>query len=59
MYARSYGQEKVAMTDYSRVPEARNASRCASCPAPCEATCPYEIPIRNRLGQAHRELTLG
>jgi predicted aldo/keto reductase-like oxidoreductase len=59
MYARSYGQEKVAMTDYARVPEERNASHCASCPAPCEAACPYDIPIRTRLSQAHRELTLG
>ncbi len=58
MYARSYGQEKVAMTDYARVAPERNASQCASCSAPCESACPYEIPIRQRLTQAHRELTL-
>ncbi len=58
MYARSYGQEKVALTDYARVPAERNASQCASCPAPCQAACPYEIPIRTRLSQAHRDLTL-
>ena len=58
MYARSYGQEKIAITDYARLDAAHNASQCASCPAPCEAACPYELPIRNRLSQAHRELRL-
>ncbi len=58
MYARSYGQEKIAMTDYARVDEGRNASQCAQCPAPCEASCPYEIPIRDRLTEAHREMKL-
>ncbi len=58
MYARSYGQEKIAMTDYARVDEERNAAQCASCAAPCESACPYDIPIRDRLTQAHRELKL-
>jgi hypothetical protein len=59
MYARSYGQEKVAMDDYAGVDPSRNAAHCATCPAPCEAACPYDLPIRNRLTQAHRELRLG
>lgn len=59
MYARSYGQEKIAMGDYARVPAERDASQCASCPAPCEAACPYDLPIRNRLTQAHRDLRIG
>ena len=58
MYARSYGQEKIAITDYARLDIARNAGRCLSCPAPCEASCPHDLPIRNRLVAAHRELTL-
>jgi len=59
MYARSYGQERVAMSDYAGVDPSRNAAHCATCPAPCEAACPYDLPIRNRLTQAHRELRLG
>jgi uncharacterized protein len=59
MYARSYGQEKVAMSDYAGVAAERDASHCASCPAPCEAACPYDLPIRQRLTQAHRDLRLG
>lgn len=58
MYARSYGQEKIAITDYARIDAAHDASHCATCPAPCEAACPYGLPIRGRLTQAHRELRL-
>ncbi len=58
MYARSYGQERVAMTDYARLDPAHNASQCAGCPAPCEAACPHGLSIRQRLTDAHRELRL-
>jgi len=57
MYARSYGRERQAIEKYARLPGA-DASQCAQCPAPCEAACPFEIPIRRRLIESHRELRL-
>lgn len=57
MYAESYGQEKEAMRLYAGVPAARRADHCASCPAPCVDACPAGIPIRDRLGAVHRDLT--
>ncbi len=58
MYARTYGQEKIAITDYARLAATHNAAQCLACSAPCEASCPHGLPIRNRLVAAHRELTL-
>jgi len=59
MYAESYGRERDAMAKYARVAPERNASGCAGCPAPCEASCPHGIPIRERLVRAHRQLAWG
>lgn len=56
MYAESYGQERDAMRAYAKVDPAQTAANCATCPAPCEPACPYEIPIRQRLVEAHRLL---
>ena len=36
----------------------RNASLCATCPAPCTGTCPIGVPIRAKMMDAHRWLTL-
>lgn len=56
MYAESYGQERDAMRAYAQVDPGRTAANCATCPAPCESACPFEIPIRKRLVEAHRLL---
>lgn len=56
MYAESYGQEKDAMRAYAQVDPARTAENCVGCAAPCEAACPFEIPIRDRLVETHRRL---
>lgn len=56
MYAESYGQERDAMRAYAKVDPTQTAANCATCPAPCEAACPFEIPIRERLVEAHRIL---
>ncbi len=56
MYAENYGREKEAMRLYSRVDPGRRADRCASCAAPCAEACPFEIPIRERLLEADRQL---
>ena len=49
MYAEDYGWNGQAREQYAQIPVDRNASRCASCPAPCEAACPFEISIREKL----------
>jgi predicted aldo/keto reductase-like oxidoreductase len=56
MYFRDYGWEKEGMRLYARLD--RNAARCASCPAPCTNTCPIGVPIREKMLDAHRLLTL-
>jgi len=59
LYFNNYGNEKYAMTRYSSVPSTNNATRCASCEGPCVAACPFELPVRDKLLQAHSELTIG
>jgi uncharacterized protein len=57
MYYEGYGSERVAMAKYSRLADSgRDASVCAGCAAPCQAACPFEIPIRSRMTRAHRLL---
>lgn len=57
MYYEGYGSERVAMAKYSRLAgSGRDASVCAGCAAPCQAACPFEIPIRSRMTRAHRLL---
>ena len=57
MYFEHYGDEKFAMSRYGLVPAAARADRCDGCEAPCEASCPYGLRIRERLSGAHRQLT--
>ena len=57
MYYEGYGSERVAMAKYGKLGSARQASICANCAAPCQAACPFEIPIKNRMSRAHRLLT--
>ncbi len=57
MYARNYGRERQAMQQYARLDVA--GAECTHCPAPCEAACPFEIPIRERLLESDRQLRLG
>jgi len=47
MYFEDYGREKEAMRLYAALE--RDARRCAGCPAPCQAHCPVDIPIRERM----------
>ena len=49
MYAENYGREKEAMRLYSRIDPARRADRCVDCAAPCQAHCPFDLPIRDKL----------
>ena len=56
MYAENYGREKEAMHLYSRIDPARRADRCVDCAAPCEARCPFDLPIRDKLVHADQLL---
>jgi predicted aldo/keto reductase-like oxidoreductase len=53
MYYENYGQQRLAMEEYARVPAARDASRCAACSAPCQQACPFGLPIGAKLRAAH------
>ena len=58
MYFENYGHQKDAMAYYAKAAAERNASRCLTCPAPCEAACPFGLPIRDKMVRAHAMLTL-
>jgi hypothetical protein len=50
-------REKEAMGYYAAIPGAR-ADACGACAAPCEAACPYGVPVQGMLLLAHDTLTL-
>lgn len=52
MYYEQYGREHDAMRRYAQLDSAQRADHCRDCPAPCEARCPFELPIRRKLLQA-------
>lgn len=56
MYYENYGREDEARMRYAALPPERAAAHCVNCPAPCQAACPFELPIRNKLLRAHRTL---
>ena len=56
-YFRAKGRQKEAMGLYAALGEARIAGGCADCAGPCEAACPYGVPIQARLLAAHERLT--
>jgi predicted aldo/keto reductase-like oxidoreductase len=58
MYFENYGLQRDAMEQYARIPAALNASQCATCPAPCQTHCPFELPIRQKMMHFHPLLTL-
>ena len=57
MYFEHYGDQKHAMAEYRQIPVSNNATACAGCSAPCEASCRYRIRVRKRLLEAHSQLT--
>jgi predicted aldo/keto reductase-like oxidoreductase len=56
-YFEAQGQEKYAMRKYAEL-ERNKADRCRECAGPCEAACPFQIPVRSLLVATHRNLTL-
>jgi aryl-alcohol dehydrogenase-like predicted oxidoreductase len=57
MYYEGYGSERVAMGKYAALGAGRQATVCADCSAPCQAACPFEIPIKDKMVKAHRLLS--
>jgi aryl-alcohol dehydrogenase-like predicted oxidoreductase len=51
MYAVEYRMPEEARGLYARLE--RDASHCLACPAPCAGTCPYGIPIREKMLATH------
>lgn len=58
MYYENYGWQRHGIEEYAKLSADRNASQCTSCPAPCEAACPFEISIRKKLTGFHPLLTI-
>ena len=58
MYFENYGRTADARARYAALPAGHNAAQCAHCPAPCEAACPFDIPIREQLSRFDRLLTV-
>jgi len=50
-------REKEAMGYYANIPGAR-AEVCRDCGAPCEAACPYGVPVQGMLLVAHETLSM-
>jgi predicted aldo/keto reductase-like oxidoreductase len=59
LYFNNYGREKYAMEKYAALPAGRNAAACESCDGPCVSHCPFGLPVREKMIQAHSELTIG
>ncbi len=60
MYFDTYGAEREAMKRYGEMVarKGHGAELCASCAAPCEKSCPFELPIKNKMARADRLLRL-
>jgi len=56
-YFAGQGREKEAMGLYAAIPGAR-ADACRDCAAPCEAACPYGVPVQGMLLVAHETLSM-
>ncbi len=57
LYFHSYGREKYAMGLYAALPNSRKADRCSDCSGPCAGSCPFGIPLKDKLVEAHSELS--
>jgi hypothetical protein len=56
MYFQDYGMEKRAMESYASLK--KNAEACSGCDNPvCIGICPYGLPVRDMLCDAHASLT--
>ncbi|MGD2245974.1 MAG: aldo/keto reductase [Candidatus Aminicenantes bacterium] len=51
-YLEGYGKTGLAKKAYSRLKPAQTASLCKNC-GECEKACPYGVPVRNKIREAH------
>ncbi|MCK4556249.1 MAG: aldo/keto reductase, partial [Candidatus Aminicenantes bacterium] len=51
-YHEGYGKIGLAKEAYSRLKPAQTASACKNC-GECENACPYGVPVRNKIREAH------
>ncbi len=58
MYFENYGREKHAMEKYKAINTTNNVSACMNCNAPCEDSCEFGLKVKDRLTEAHSQLTL-
>jgi predicted aldo/keto reductase-like oxidoreductase len=56
-YFAGQGREKEAMRFYAAIPGAK-ADACRDCDAPCEAACPYGVPVQGMLLVAEDSLSM-
>jgi predicted aldo/keto reductase-like oxidoreductase len=57
-YFAAKGRQKEAMGLYAALSRGgRDATECAGCAGPCEAACPYGVPIQAKLLLSHEDLT--
>jgi len=57
MYFKDYGMEKRAIQSYASL--TRNAAACTECDEPaCTGKCPYGLPVKELLCDAHGSLSL-
>jgi predicted aldo/keto reductase-like oxidoreductase len=56
MYFEDYRLERNAIELYGGLAPGQKPINCGACSAPCNRACPFGIPIRERLLQAHRLL---
>lgn len=57
MYYDGYASYEVARAKYARLPVSSRARDCASCSAPCQVACPFELPVHAKVVRAHRLLS--
>ncbi|MCJ7679831.1 MAG: aldo/keto reductase [Candidatus Aminicenantes bacterium] len=57
MYFDDYKMEKEAMRYYAELEEPHKPLPCSSCSGPCTQSCPYGLPVRDRLLQAKETLS--
>lgn len=56
MYYENYGQQRLGMEEYAKLPASLNATQCVDCQAPCEHACPSQLPVKAKLLQADQLL---
>lgn len=57
MYYEDYQQEKDAIQYYNQLNNNNKPLNCLNCSGLCDTSCPYKIPVKEKLLQVHELLT--